>query len=155
MIKVESRSLDLVGAFNSTLCAIHCMVVAFLPGWMALLGLGALADGEAEWGVTILSVLVASVALRSGFRHHRSRLAAALFVIGIIGLLAGRVWEESAEHHVHDELAPAHTHEPSAAAPILGIAAGCMIVLGHLASLRASREARWLTPRAQSRSSSW
>ena len=83
----SAHKLDGLGKFASGLCAVHCALCAFLPGLFALIGLEILVGHEAEWGFTIVAIVFALGAMVLGFQRHRSPRIAALFAMGILGLL--------------------------------------------------------------------
>lgn len=104
----NSERVDRIGAVASSLCAVHCALVALLPAALGALGLGALLGHEAEWVFTLIAVAFAGGALFLGWRRHRSSLVAGLLVLGIVGLLASRGIEMSSGHH--DEHGESHHH---------------------------------------------
>ena len=105
-----NENVDRVGAFASTLCAIHCAVCAFLPAALGALGVGFLVGHEAEWIFTLVAVAFASIALLLGWRQHRSIKVAGLLLIGILGLLASRAIEMGSGHHGHEDAAHGSAH---------------------------------------------
>lgn len=119
-----NRRVDWLGAFASGTCAVHCGLAALVPSALAGLGLGALLGHEAEWGFTIVAVVLAAVALGVGWRKHRSASVGLLFGAGMIGLVSSRFLEEAGGH----ELGTA-----------VGVLAGLVLVTGHVLSLRAAR----------------
>jgi|GEM_PF-1215628 len=90
----DPSKVDRWGTFTSALCAIHCMVFAFLPGVVSALGLGVLFVPALEWALALLPLLIASVALFLGWRRHRSPAVVAAFVLGGSGLIMSRLLEE-------------------------------------------------------------
>ncbi len=122
--KTRGHAVDRAGALASSACAVHCVVCAFLPGAMAALGLDALVGHEAEWGLSLVAVALASIALFSGWRKHRRWSVALLLAVGIGGLLLSRLLED----------AGGHTQGIAVA-----LVAGLVLVGGHMANLRASR----------------
>ncbi len=148
--------LDRLGMIGSSLCALHCLACAFLPGLLGILGLGALLGSGAEWGFTAFTILIASLALWVGFRRHRSLKVATLFLVGIAGLLLSRAIEESSEHplaashevQVVESGSPKvvvdhHDHEGGWDlhfwGSIIGIMSGFPIIMGHFLSIKKSR----------------
>lgn len=139
--------LDRVGSVAGTLCAVHCALTALLPAALAALGVGFLASHEVELGLTLVAVVVGTAALWQSWRARRSRGVAALFVAGLLGLLAARWLEAGA--HAHDGHAHAReeTHQTTGekrdAHPtmpaVLGIVAGLALAGAHVGNLRASR----------------
>lgn len=104
----EDESIDQIGAAASIVCALHCAIVALAPALLGAIGLGALVSAEAEWLFTIVSIAFALGALWSGWKTHRSKQVAALFIVGSLGLLASRGIEMGSGHHHHDHHGHAH-----------------------------------------------
>ncbi|MEM9072777.1 MAG: MerC domain-containing protein [Myxococcota bacterium] len=121
----QSKSaVDKLGVVASTACAVHCATSALVPTVLGALGLGALLGHEAEWGFTVVAILLAAAALWQGWRAHRSVPLALTFGAGIAGLLLSRGVEEAGIH---------------GAGPIIGILAGAALVVGHVMNIRAHR----------------
>ncbi|MFK7990521.1 MAG: MerC domain-containing protein [Sandaracinaceae bacterium] len=149
--------VDRLGALASSLCAVHCLLVALLPASLAALGLGSLLGHGAEWVFVALSIGFATVALVMGWRRHRSFAIAALLVLGIAGLLVSRGLEMGAEghheEHALEEASAAHGDEGHAdghgdhghdghadghlVGTVVGVGAGLLLLVGHLLSHRA------------------
>ena len=105
-----NETVDRIGAIASSLCAVHCAVVALLPAVLGSLGLGALLGHEAEWVFTIIAIAFAAGAAILGWRRHKSNAVLAILAIGIVGLLASRGIEMSGGHHDHGDH-HAHGHD--------------------------------------------
>ncbi len=153
--------IDRFGAIAGGLCAVHCAVCAFLPVAFAALGLGFFVGHEAEWIFTLVAITFAVAALVSTWRRHRSALPVVLLLLGIAGLFASRGLEmTSADHkdhhaeakhlasHLHADAQDSHTPASSAiaspsnlhfAGTTVGVAAGLLLLAGHLVNLRAVR----------------
>lgn len=116
--------IDRVGMFASSACAIHCALGALVPGALSAMGLTALLSHEAEWALTLAAVGFASAALVLGWRRHRSGAVLGALAIGITGLIAARFAEEAGGHE---------------GGMALALTAGAILMLGHLANIRASR----------------
>ncbi|MGB0648249.1 MAG: MerC domain-containing protein [Bradymonadia bacterium] len=159
----EKRTVDRLGAFASSMCAIHCAVCAFLPTALALLGLDFLSGHGAEWAFTVLAVLIGLVAGIEVWRSHRRPSVLILFAIGIIGLLSARILEGGAHHEEHGQELHQETHEANEvnsnahakskpdhhedkhsdheeshhlSIELLGILSGLVLMGGHLINLR-------------------
>ena len=162
----KKSTVDRLGAFASSMCAIHCALCAFLPTALALLGLDFLSGHGAEWAFTVLAVLIGLVAGIQVWRSHRRPSVLILFAVGIIGLLSARVLEGGAHHEehgheLHQETQATHDaneadsnahakskpehhqekhsdHEEShhASIELLGILSGLVLMGGHLMNLR-------------------
>ncbi len=90
-----SAKIDGAGATCSALCAVHCATASLVPGALTFLGLGALVGPALETGFAALALLFAGLALWLGYRRHRARGVLVLFSLGMTGLVAGRVLEET------------------------------------------------------------
>ena len=137
---------------GSITCAVHCGICAFIPGVLGFLGLGLLNSSEAEWGFTIVTVAVATLAFGLGYRRHRDKKLATLFLVGTLALFTSRFIEENGHHH-HEEsaqpvaasLAPSiseadHHHEAidlHLLGALVGISGGLFVAAAHLLNARA------------------
>ncbi len=160
----SQEKLDRFGMFASGLCAVHCVVVALLPGVLSAMGAGALLGHEAEWVFVAVAIAFAGAAFYFGFRRHRSMKVAGLFIAGMLGLLASRAIEMSGEHHdehgehliahasaaeghdEHDAHAGEHEgeeHHDDGAAHLVGtgvgVLAGLFLLAGHVVNIRETR----------------
>ena len=116
--------LDRFGALASGLCAVHCATSAFLPSLLAAAGLSALLGHEAEWAFTLLAIGVAGAAMFLSLRADRATWIVVAFAVGIGGLLTSRLAEEAEAHTL---------------GTVVGILSGLLLVLAHLANIRAIR----------------
>ena len=85
----QHRSLDIVGATASFVCAVHCAGVTLLLGVAPALEI--VAQPWLEWLFLSASMLVGLLALVPGYRQHRRPLPLALFTGGIAILLITRL----------------------------------------------------------------
>ncbi len=158
--------VDRLGAVASGICAIHCAICALLPATFGALGLGVLLGHEAEWGFTLVAIAFAAGALILAWRRHRSRMVAALLLLGIVGLVASRCLETGAEHHSDqhaqgehseqnaDDIAQAkiehnaadHSEQQVSVSQLggagVGVLAGFLLFVGHLLNLRVAHRCR-------------
>lgn len=156
--------VDKAGALAGTLCAVHCLLVAFMPWILVGLGLKFLISGAAEWASTGLAIVLAGLALVGGFRKHRSPKVAALFAAGVCALLLSRFMEEGSGHHHHDhheteqghEQTEGHHHSNQGSesqhsesehgldfhtiASLIGISGGLLIASAHIQNIRYVRD---------------
>ena len=95
----KEGGIDRSGALASVLCAVHCALSAFLPWLFGAVGLSVLAGDSAEWLFTLIAIALASGGLVLGWKSGQSKKVAALFILGIVGLLASRGMEMSAVSH--------------------------------------------------------
>ncbi|MEM9192365.1 MAG: MerC domain-containing protein [Myxococcota bacterium] len=169
-----SERVDRIGAVASSMCAVHCALVAMVPAVFGALGLGFLLGQGAEWVFTLIAIAFAAGATVIGWRRHRSRKVVALLAIGIVGLLASRGLEMGSSHeghHAHDAhhgehaeahgghadrdhaeahddaagSAPAHNDIVHSAGAGLGILSGLLLLVGHIWNLREARRCRRTT----------
>jgi hypothetical protein len=117
-------SWDGFGVFASSACAVHCVICSLIPGALAAVGLGALIGHKAEWVLTLVAVAFAGIAAYLGWKKHASHVVVVTLSLGVFGLLLARGAEMSGQH---------------GAGPVVGVAAGAVLVAGHVANLRASR----------------
>lgn len=161
----QTGRADKLGAFASTLCAIHCAFCAIAPAAFGVLGLGFLLGEFAEGMFRFAAIAFAAAALWFGWRRHKSNAIAGVLALGICGLLVSQYLESSSEHHHHEPEAAAHhadahdehheeaehhgeheaaeAHHDEGATHLAGGAAGVLsgliLVVGHVLNLRASR----------------
>lgn len=83
--------LDAAGITVSVICAIHCAAGAFFLAMLALFGFGQALPDWLEWAFLSASLVIGTVALRSGHRAHGRRRPLVLFGLGIAVLLLARV----------------------------------------------------------------
>ena len=83
--------LDKVGILSSSLCALHCLMTAFLPSLAIILGLDILLSSQTEWMFSLFAITMAVTAFLFGYRKHRSKFVAFLFFTGITGVILSRV----------------------------------------------------------------
>ena len=84
-----SANIDFVGFTASLLCAIHCSVLPLLLSMAPLAGLQFLDNHWIEFGVILVSLIIASKALIYGYnKHHHKLLPLAIVLVGftLIGL---------------------------------------------------------------------
>lgn len=98
-------ALDYTGTFVGSLCAIHCVLCAIAPGFLALAGISILHSHEAEWLLAALAVGIGSTAAMVGYRVHRSGRIVLRFAMSCALLVAARVIEECELHTLATALA--------------------------------------------------
>ncbi len=91
---LRKLNLDVLGIGASLLCALHCAVLPLLMTLLPLLGFRLLENEMLEYGLMAFTMLVGSVALYRGYRHHhRQSKALLLFITGLVLLLLGHFLE--------------------------------------------------------------
>ncbi len=65
-----STRLDIIGALISSACAVHCLFLPVLIGFLPLFGLQILAQESFELGVLTFTLILASTSLVLGARQH-------------------------------------------------------------------------------------
>ena len=119
--------LDRLGAISSTLCALHCALCAFAPALLTIVGLGMLVSHMVEWTFALITVTLAITAAIRGYCPCGTWTAPLMLLTGAVVLLAGRFTEQL-------ELAVPES--------LITLAAGCILVGGHLSNLRTYRKQR-------------
>lgn len=77
--------LDRIGITATSLCALHCILLPVLLPALPLLGISFLADHAWEHVFLIVTAILGSVALFSGFkRYHRKLYPFYLLALGVI-----------------------------------------------------------------------
>lgn len=110
--------LDKIGIAATSLCALHCILLPILLPALPLLGLTFFADHTWENVFLVLTAILGSIALFSGFkRYHRKMYPFYLLFIGV-GIY-------SQKHSFTPELEP-----------FLIIGGATLIVIAHIVNLR-------------------
>jgi hypothetical protein len=79
----RSQSLDRVGLFLSSACAIHCMVMPFALGMLAVGGAEWLGSEIAEMLLVGAATIIGVVSLAPSYLRHRNPAALAFFFAGL------------------------------------------------------------------------
>lgn len=84
--RIALPGLDGWGVSASTACAVHCALMALLPG-LPILGVEFLMHPACEVGLLLVSSLLAAGAMLHGvLRGHGRWWPAALFIAGLLGI---------------------------------------------------------------------
>ncbi|MBE7438140.1 MAG: MerC domain-containing protein [Spirochaetales bacterium] len=118
-MKVWDR--DILGAFASFLCALHCALFPILLTLLPLLGLHLLLSRSFELGMLLTAGGIAAWSAFRGFRLHGRPLTMLLFACGILLLMLGFFFQ-------HDE--PVHS---------LSALGGFLLVIAHVQNNRQCR----------------
>ncbi len=122
---LRAPNIDDFGSWASSLCALHCLLTALAPALFTILGLEMLLGHEAEWGLTFVAALFAIGAMILAWRRQPGISGVVvLFSAGIVGLMMGRVLEESGFHST---------------GTATSIVASLALVCGHISNIRACR----------------
>ena len=143
---------DKLGVWASMACAVHCLIAPLL--FLAIPAFaGVWAHPASHWLMALCVIPLACLALRRGYRIHRSRWVAGLAVVGVVCILVGCVLPVTASAKATEEEAGGCTNccpqvvtdedggkhlglPPAAMATILGSA---LLVAGHIGNLRCCR----------------
>ena len=66
--------LDRIGITATSLCALHCILLPVILPVLPLLGIGFLADHTWEHAFLIVTAILGSIAMLSGFKRYHKRL---------------------------------------------------------------------------------
>ncbi len=83
--QINRGTVDNIGVFVSSACAIHCLALPLAVTFLPLVGLGFLAGEPAEYAI-IGAVLLAAGSVVAGVRHHR-RWRAFLTLVLAVGVI--------------------------------------------------------------------
>lgn len=90
-----SLHLDFIGFSTSLLCAIHCAVLPLLISILPLAGFQFLKNPWVEFSITLLSFILASVALLRGFNTHKNKSPLVIVSLGFVLIFLGHLFESS------------------------------------------------------------
>jgi len=77
--------LDRIGITATSLCALHCILLPILLPALPLLGISFLADHKWEHIFLIVTAILGSIAMLSGFkRYHKKLYPLYLLIIGVV-----------------------------------------------------------------------
>ena len=77
--------LDRIGITATSLCALHCILLPVILPALPLLGVGFLADHAWEHVFLIVTAILGSIAMFSGFkRYHRKLYPFYLLMLGVV-----------------------------------------------------------------------
>jgi uncharacterized membrane protein len=92
-----TKMLDRIGITATSLCALHCILLPILLPMLSLLGLSFLADHTWEHIFLLMTALLGTVALYSGFKRYHKRL----YPFALLYLGLGLYW---LKHNFSSEL---------------------------------------------------
>jgi len=123
---LRKLNVDKVGACASGICAVHCLITGIALGVLSVMGLSWF--GSVTTDIVFLSVTlsIASLAIFTGIRRHRSLIPAALFVLGVVAIIVSH-FVLPHEHGSKGE---------SIATTVLSVGGGCCLVAFHLVNQR-------------------
>ena len=114
--------LDRIGITATSICALHCILLPIILPALPLLGLGFLADHFYEHVFLVITAIIGSIAMLSGFkRYHRKLYPFYLLALGII-----IYWQK-------------HDFDPSVQ-PYFIIVGALLIVVAHFINLRLCKQ---------------
>lgn len=115
------RTLDRLGVYVSSACAVHCAVMPFLGGLLAFAGVGGFLDEPLELMLLSTSAALGLLSLLPSYWHHRRITPLAVFSLAF-GALIGTHWLP--------ETAPAWI------GPAIAVAGGVGMAWAHRVNLR-------------------
>ncbi len=86
--QISRGTVDNIGVFVSSACAIHCLALPLVVTFLPLVGLGFLAGEPAEYAI-IGAVLLAAGSVVAGVRFHRSWRAFLTLVLAVGIIVTG------------------------------------------------------------------
>lgn len=110
--------LDRIGITATSLCALHCILLPVIIPALPLLGIGFLADHAWEHIFLIVTAILGTIAMLSGFRKYHKKLYP--FYLLILGVVV--YWQK---HDFSEELQP-----------FFIIIGATLIVAAHLINLK-------------------
>lgn len=94
MIKLTTvERIDKWGTCLSFTCAIHCLAMPILLIALPLIGLEFMLDHTIETYFVIVTIMLATLTLWSGFKRHRQHVAFILFAVAVSFLLTGQFFD--------------------------------------------------------------
>lgn len=127
--------LDRLGSCLSFLCALHCLAMPLVIGFLPLLGLSFLGNRTFEQSVCALSIGLAFFCLLNGCRQHKKWGLFSLLLVGG-GLIAHVQFFSLADDACTSECCEAHgTAAPTKEAGIMFLG-GSLIATSHLLNRR-------------------
>lgn len=110
--------LDRIGITATSLCALHCILLPVILPALPLLGVSFLADHVWEHIFLIITAILGSIAMFSGFkRYHRKLYPFYLLLLGIV-----IYWQK---HDFSEEVQP-----------YIIVLGACLIVSAHLLNIK-------------------
>ncbi|MCZ2157676.1 MAG: MerC domain-containing protein [Bryobacterales bacterium] len=121
--------LDRIGMVLSSTCALHCVLMPFVVGYLTYLGHGWIASESTEFLLLGSTTLVALGSLLPSYLQHRNLMPIALFALGLglivamrgvgvedgvalgVAMLAGGTLIVTAHWRNHKLCACCHTHD--------------------------------------------
>lgn len=80
---------DELGFWVSLVCGIHCVAMPFVLGVMPFTGNGELIHEVAEIGVLLVTIIVATYAMTTGYRRHKNGSPFVFMLIGLAIIFVG------------------------------------------------------------------
>jgi hypothetical protein len=123
---VGRLNLDKIGACASGICAVHCLLTGVALGVLSIMGLSWFGSVTTDVVFLTVTLSIASLAIFTGIRRHRSLIPAGLFILGVAAIVIS--------HFVlpHDRSAKSE----GVVTTILSVGGGCCLVAFHFVNLR-------------------
>ena len=119
-------NLDKVGACASGICAVHCLLTGIALGVLSVMGLSWFGSMTTDIVFLTVTLSIASLAIFTGIRRHRSLIPAGLFVMGVKAIVVS-----------HFVLPHGSTEKSEGIlTTVLSVGGGCCLVAFHFVNLR-------------------
>lgn len=122
LINSAKNVLDKIGIVVTSLCALHCLLIPFMLPVLPLLGISFIANEAFEDAILLLTMILGSIALYSGYRRYHGNLSpfVMLFLGGFI------YWEK---HILGSEFEP-----------YLVMFGASLVVIAHMVNIKLCRK---------------
>ncbi len=134
--------LDKYGALASSICAVHCFLTSIAFGLFSVAGLGFLGNEIIDSAFVLVAIILGSFAVRNGYRHHRSKVPAILFIGGLCMAMYS--------HFIlgHNHLDP-HEHDAmeleEILSTVLAVTGGVTLTAFHIMNAKLQKKAHKLS----------
>ena len=125
-------NLDKVGAFASAACAVHCLLSGLALGLLSVLGMGFIGSTTTDIVFLTVTLSVASIAIFTGIRRHKSLKPAMIFAGGVAAIIVS--------HFVLDH--DSKDLPTRILTTTLAVAGGILLVTFHVVNLRLQRQCK-------------
>ncbi|MFN7542879.1 MAG: MerC domain-containing protein [Acidobacteriota bacterium] len=101
MMEANQTFWDKVGMWLSYGCAVHCALMPFVVGYLAVNGMGWIAEESTEWAIITASLSIGLIRLGwSYFKDHKQPEPVVLFVMGVMAIFVAKsIFFETPENY--------------------------------------------------------